>query len=163
MWRRLANEVLVPVLVILIGALLVGLGIGVVKQFSGTDGAYPSQASLPAVSAPPAVAPVAAGGVQGKSRKTKSSEKKKTKKREKNSPTPAATVSEPSFVRAPTTKKRRPAPIKPASEPVASSPAPSSSAGGPTNPPTQIHNDPPQVQSGIGGAESSHGIAPVGG
>ena len=163
--RRLANEVLVPVLVILIGALSVGFAIGVVKQFSGTDGAYPSQPSLTAVSAAPAVAPVAAGGVQGKSRKTKSSEKRKTKKREKNSATPAATVSEPSSVRAPTTKKRSPAPIQPASEPVAKSPAPSGSgAGGSNDPPPQIQSDPPpQVQHGIGGGEASHGIAPVGG
>ncbi len=121
--QRLANEVLVPALVILIGALLVALGIGVVKQFSGTDRAYTSQPSLQALSAPPAVAPVAAGGAQGKSRKAKRPERK-AKRPEKKSTTPAAPVSEPSFVRAPTTKKRSPAPIQPASEPVAS-PAPS--------------------------------------
>ena len=170
MWRRLANEVVVPVLVIVIGALSVGLGIGVVKQFSGTDGAYPSRPSLQAVSAPPAVAPVAAGRAQGKSRKTKRPERKakrperKTKRPEKKSATPAAAVSEPSLVRAPTTKKRSPAPMQPASEPVAS-PAPSS-GGGVSNAPPEVQNDPPpQAEHGIGDGEASHGmgIAPAGG
>jgi hypothetical protein len=160
-WQRLANEVLVPALVILIGALLVALGIGVVKQFSGTDRTYTSQPSLQAVSAPPALAPVAAGGAQGESRKTKS---RKAKKPEKKSATPAAAVSEPSFVPV-KRKKRSPASIQPASEPVAKSPAPSSSgAGGSNDPPPQVQKDPPpQVQHGIGGGEASHGIAPVGG
>ena len=159
-WRRLGNKVLVPVLVFLIGALSVGLGIAVVKQFSGTEGGYTSQPPLDAVSAPPAVAPVAAGGTQGKIRKTKRSEKRKTKSPEKKSPTPPAAVSERSLTRAPTTKKRKPAPIQPASEPVASSPAPSITSGGGSNdsPP-----QPPQVQHGIGDGEASHGIAPVGG
>ena len=157
-------------LVILIGALSLGLGIGVVKQFSGTDGAYPSQPSLQAVSAPPAVAPVAAGGAQEKSRKAKSREAKsrkaksrEAKKPEKKSATPPAAVSEPSFARAPTTKKRSPAPIQPAREPVASSPPPSS-GGGSNHPSTQVQNNPPpEVQHGIGGGEASHGIAPAGG
>jgi hypothetical protein len=162
-WRRLANEVVVPVLVIVIGALSVGLGIGVVKQFSGTDGAYPSRPSLQAVSAPPAVAPVAAGRAQGKSRKTKRPERK-TKRPEKKSATPAAAVSEPSLVRAPTTKKRSPAPMQPASEPVAS-PAPSSGGGVSNAPPEVQNNPPPQLQHGIGDGEASHGmgIAPAGG
>ena len=167
-WQRLANEVLVPALVILIGALLVALGIGVVKQFSGTDGAYPSRPSLQAVSALPAVAPVAAGRAQGKSRKTKRPERKtkrpekKTKRPKKKSATPAAAVSEPSLVRAPTTKKRSPAPIQPASEPVAS-PAPGSGSGS-NQPSTQVQNNPPpQLQHGIGDGEASHGIAPAGG
>jgi hypothetical protein len=157
-WQRLANEVLVPALVILIGALLVALGIGVVKQFSGTDRAYTSQPSLQAVAAPPAVAPVAVGGAQGKSRKTKRPEKKSA------TPAAAVTVSEPSFVRV-KTKKRSPASIQPASEPVAKSPAPSDSgASGSNDPPPQVRQDPPpQVQHGIGGGEASHGIAPVGG
>ena len=158
-WQRLANEVLVPALVILIGALLVALGIGVVKQFSGTDGAYTSQPSLQAVSAPPAVAPVAAGGAQGKSRKTKRPEKKSA------TPAAAVAVSEPPLAPAPTKKKRSPAPIQPASEPVAKSPAPSGSgAGGSNDPPPQVQKDPPpQVQHGIGGGEASHGITPAGG
>jgi hypothetical protein len=157
-WQRLANEVLVPALVILIGALLVALGIGAVKQFSGTDRAYTSQPSLQAVSAPPAVAPVAVGGAQGKSRKTKRPEKKSA------TPAAAVTVSEPSFVRV-KTKKRSPASIQPASEPVVKSPAPSGSGvSGSNDPPPQVQQDPPpQVQHGIGGGEASHGIAPVGG
>jgi hypothetical protein len=150
-------------LVILLGALWLALALGwssnsraPVKQFSGTDGAYPSQPSLKAVSAPPAVAPVAVAGAQGKSRKTKRPEKK--------SATPAAAVSEPSFARVPT-KKRSPAPIPPASEPVAKSPAPSGSGdGGSNDPPPQVQKDPPpQVQHGIGGGEASHGITPAGG
>ena len=151
-------------LVFLIGALSVGLGIAVVKQFSGTDGGYTSQPPLEAVSAPPATAPVAAGGTQGKIRKTRTSEKGKTKSPEKKSPTPPAAVSEPSLARAPTTKKRKPTPIPVASEPVASPPTPSSSgAGGTNDPSTQVRNDPPQVQHGIEQGEASHGIAPVGG
>ncbi len=43
-WQRLANKVLVPVLVILIGALSLGLGIGLVKLFSA-----PTALSVPAV------------------------------------------------------------------------------------------------------------------
>ena len=160
---RLGNEVLVPVLVILLGALWLALALGwsinsrpPVKQFSGTDGAYAPQPSLQAVSSPPAVAPVAAGVAQGKSRKTKRPEKK--------SATPAAAVSEPSFVRV-KTKKRSPASIQPASEPVAKSPAPSSGgASGSNDPPPQVQKDPPpQVQHGIGDGEASHGIAPAGG
>ena len=158
--RSLANEVLVPVLVILIGALTLGLGFAVVKQFSGTDGGYVSQPSLEAASAPPAAAPVAAGGAQEKSRKAKRSEKRKTKRPEKKSATPDAGA---------TTKKRSPAAIQPASEPVASSPAPGSGGGGGSNgPSTPVQNDPPpqappQAQHGIGNGEASHGIGPTGG
>ena len=164
-WRRLGNEVLVPALVILIGALSVGLGIGVVKQFSGTGGGYTPQPPLGAASAPPAVAPVAAGGTQGKIRKTKTSEKKKANSPQKKSPTPAVAVSQPLPAPPPKTKKRSPAPPQPASEPVASSPAPSSGSGvgGSNDPPPQVQRDPPQLQHGIGDGEASHGIAPAGG
>ena len=154
--RRLANEVLVPVLVILIGVLTLVLVIAMVKQFSGTDGGHVSQPSLEAASAPPAAAPVAVGGAQEKSRETKRPDKRKTKRPEKKSATPDAGA---------TTKKRSPAAIQPASEPVASSPAPGSSgAGGSNDPPTQVQNDPPpQAEHGIGGGEDWHGIGPGGG
>ncbi len=142
LWGPLAIAVLAPVLV------SVGL------RSSGTDGGDSFRHSPQAVSAAPAVPPVAAGGAQGKSRKTKRSEKK--------SATPAIAVSEPSIARAPTTKS--PATIQPASEPVASSPAPSSSGGDSNDPPPQVQNNPPpQVQQGIGGGEAWHGIAPGGG
>ena len=128
-WRRLANEVLVPALVILIGALSVGLGIGVVKQFSGTGGAYPSQ-------------PSPRGRLRSASRcsrsrwrgaREESGRQKRLRRRRQTAlrrrvATPAAAVSEPLFAPAPKTKKRSPAPPQPASEPVASSPAPSSGA-----------------------------------
>jgi hypothetical protein len=153
------------VLVVLIGALSVGLGVAVVKQFSGTEGGYTSQPSLNAVAAQPAVAPVAAGRTQPQIAKTKRPEKKKTKSPEKKKATPAAPVSEPSIAPPPKTKKRSPAPIQPASEPVASSPAPSitSGGGGSNDSPPQVQNNPPQLQHGIGGSEGSHGIAPAGG
>jgi len=152
------------VLVFLIGALSVGLGIAVVRQFSGTEGGYTSHPPLEAVSAPPAIAPVATGRSQGEIRKTKTSEKRKTKSPEKKRPTPPAPVSEPSLAPPPTTKKRSPAPTQPASEPVASPPAPSitGGGGGSTDSPPQPPQ-PPEVQHGIGGGDGSHGIAPVGG
>ena len=155
--RRLAIAVLIPVLVILGGALSVGVqGFGGAGRSSGADGGVPSQHSPQAVSAPSAVPPVAAGGAQGNSRKTK---KPETKKPEKQSTPPAAAVSEPSFARAPATKQRSPAPIQPASEPVASSPAPSTRGDGSNAPPPR----PPQAEHGIGGGEGSHGLVPVGG
>jgi hypothetical protein len=143
LWGGLAVAVLVSVLVI------AGL------RSSGTDSGASAEQLPQAVSAAPA-ARVAAGGAQGKSRKTMRPEKK--------SATPAAAVSEPSFARAPTTKKRSAATNQPASEPVASSPAPSSSGGGSNDSPPQVQNDPPpQVQHGIGGGEAWHGIVPGGG
>jgi hypothetical protein len=147
--------------VTLCGGSLVLLVIGVAKQFIGTDGGDPFQWSPQAVSAAPAVPPVAAGGTQGTSRKTKKSQK--TKRPDKKRATPAVAVGEPSLARAPTTHNRSPAPIQPASKPVTSSPAPSS-GGGSNDPAPQVQNDPaPQVQHGIGGGEASHGIVPGGG
>jgi transcriptional regulator with XRE-family HTH domain len=156
--QRLAIAVLIPVVVILGGALSVVIhGFGGGGRFSGPDGADPSQQSPQAVAVAPAVPLVAAAEAQGKTRKAK----KTTKKPEKKS-APAAAVSEPSLARAPTTKKRSPAPTQPASEPVASSPPPSNS--GASKAPPQAQNDPPpQAEHGIGGGEASHGIAPAGG
>lgn len=157
---RLAG--LVAVRIAWITAILVCVLVILIELLSGTDGGDPSQESLQAVSAAPDVRLATAGGAQGKSRKTK--ESRKTKRPETKSATLAAAVSEPSFARAPTTKKRSPATIQPASEPVASSPAPSSSGGGSNDPPPQVPSDPsPQVQQGIGGGEAWHGIAPGGG
>ena len=133
------------------------------ELLSGADGGVSSQQVPEAVSVAPAT-PVAAAGAQGRNWKAKRSEKRKAKRPEKKSATPAAAVSEPSLVRAPTTKKRSPAPIQPASEPVAS-PAPSSGSGV-SNAPPEVQNDPPpQAEHGIGDGEASHGmgIAPAGG
>lgn len=162
--RRLAIAVLIPLLVILGGALSVGVhGFGGGGRSSSADGGVPSRHLPLAVSAPLA-APVAAGRTQGEIRKTKRSEKRKTKRPEKKRPTPPAPVSEPSPAPPPTTKKRSPAPTQPASGPVASPPAPSitGGGGGSTDSPPQPPQ-PPEVQHGIGGGDGSHGIAPVGG
>jgi hypothetical protein len=161
-----ALAVWVAVLVTLCGASLVLLVIGVAKLFIGTDSGDPSQWSPQAVTAAPAVPAVAQGGAQGKSLEAKKSrdakKSRKAKKPDKKSATPAAAVSEPSFAPAPTTKKRGPAPIQPASEPVA--PAPPPSGGGVSNAPPKAQNDPPQLaEHGIGGGEAWHGIAPGGG
>ena len=165
--QRLAIAVLIPVVVILGGALSVVIhGFGGAGRFSGPDGADPSQQSPQAVAVAPAVPPLAAAEAQGKTRKAKKSRKAK-KNREAKRPvkkrtTPAVAVSEPSLARAPMTKKRSPAPSQPASEPVASSPPPSNS--GASKAPPQAQNDPPpQAEHGIGGGEASHGIAPAGG
>lgn len=160
--RRFAIAVLIPVVVILGGALSVVIhSFGGAGGSSGPDGADPSQQSLQAVSAAPAVPPIATGGTLGTSRKTKKSQK--TKRPDKKRATPAVAVGEPSLARAPTTHNRSPAPIQPASKPVASPPAPSG-GGGSNDPAPQVQNDPaPQVQHGIGGGEASHGIVPGGG
>ena len=159
--RRFAIAVLIPVVVILGGALSVVIhSFGGAGGSSGPDGADPSQQSLQAVSAAPAVPPIATGGTLGTSRKTKKSQK--TKRPEKKRATPAVAVVEPSLARTPT-HQRSPAPIQPASKPVASPPAPSG-GGGSNDPAPQVQNDPaPQVQHGIGGGEASHGIVPGGG
>jgi hypothetical protein len=157
---RLAG--LVAVRIAWITAIVVCAFVILVELLSGTEGGDPSQESPQALSAAPDVRPVTAGGAQGKSRKTK--ESRKIKRPVTKSATLAAAESEPSFARAPTTKKRSPATIQPASEPVAKSPAPSSSGGGPSDPPPQVTSDPPpQVQQGIGGEEGWHGIAQGGG
>jgi hypothetical protein len=157
---RLAG--LVAVRIAWITAIAVCVLVILIELLSGTDGGDPSQESLQALSAAPEVRLATAGEAQGKSRKTK--ENRKTKRTETKSATLAAAVSEPSFARAPATKKRSPATIQPASEPVASSPAPSSSGGGSNDPPLQVPSDPsPQVEQGIGGGEAWHGIAQGGG
>jgi hypothetical protein len=157
---RLAG--LVAVRIAWITAIAVCVLVILTELLSGTDGGDSSHGSLQALSPAPQVRLATAGGAQGRSRKTK--ESRKTKRPETNSATLAAAVSEPSFARAPTTKKRSPATVQPATEPVASTPAPSTSGGGSTDPPPQVHGDPsPQVQQGIGGGEAWHGMAQGGG
>jgi transcriptional regulator with XRE-family HTH domain len=159
--RRTAIAALIPVLVILGGALLVGVqGFGGAGPGSGADDGVLSRQSPQGVSSAPALPPIAAAGTQGTNRKAKKSQK--TKRPEKKRVTPAVAVNEPSLARAPTTQKHTPSPTQPPSEPPASSPPPSS--GGSSDPAPQVHNDPaPQVESGIGGGETWHGIAPGGG
>jgi hypothetical protein len=166
---RLAG--LVVVRIAWITAIAVCVLVILIELLSGTDGGDSSQNSLQALSAAPEVRLATGGGAQGKSRKTK--EPRKTKRPETKSATLAAAVSEPSFSRAPTTKKRSPATIQPAAKPVASSPAPSSSGGGSNDPPPQVPSatspqvqqgiPSPQVQQGIGGGEAWHGIGQGGG
>ena len=160
--RRPAIAVLTPVLVILGGVLSVAIGIWVAGGFSGTQGGARSQESLQALPAAQDVRLATTGGAQGKRRKAK--ERRETKRPEAKSATPAATVSGLSFAQAQTTTKRSPATSQPASEPVTTSPAPSGSGGGSNTPPPQaVSEPPPQVESGIGGGETWHGIAPGGG
>jgi hypothetical protein len=163
---KIFGRFLTPVLVSLGVVLSVGIGIAVAGGFSGTRGGDRSQGSLQALSAAPDVRLATTGGAPGKSRKAK--ESRETKKPETKRATLAAAVSEPSFARAPTTKMRSPARSHPASEPVTTSPAPSSGSGGSSggsndSPPQAVSDPPPQVQSGIGGGETWHGIAPGGG
>jgi transcriptional regulator with XRE-family HTH domain len=160
--RRLAIAALIPVLVIVVGALSVVVqNFGGAGRVSGPDDGVPSQQSPQGVSAAPALPPITAGATQGTSRKTKQSQKTKTP--DKKRVAPAGAVSEPSLAQAPTTQKQTPAPTQPAREPVASSPPPSS-GGGSSNPAPQVHNDPaPQAEHGIGGGEASHGLVPGGG
>jgi transcriptional regulator with XRE-family HTH domain len=152
--RRLAIGVLIPMLVILGGSLSVVLhGLGSAERHPGGG---PSRLAPQAVSAAPTVPPIAAGEAPGKNRETTKSQR--TDRREKKRATPATAVSEPSLVRTPTTTERSPAPRQPVSQPVTSSPAPSpapsgGSGGGSNNPP-------PQVQHGIGGGETWHGVTP---
>jgi transcriptional regulator with XRE-family HTH domain len=154
--RRLAIAALIPVLVILGGALSVVVeGLGGAGRVSGADDGVPSQQSPEGVSAAPALPPIAAGAAEGTSQKPKRPEKQRV--------TPAGAASEPSLARAPATQKQTPAPTQPASEPVSSSPPPSS-GGGSSDPAPQVHSDPaPQAQHGIGGGEASHGLVPGGG
>jgi DNA-binding XRE family transcriptional regulator len=160
--RRPAIAVLTPVGVILGGVLSVAIGIWVAGGFSGTQRGDRSQGTLQALSAAPDVRLATTRGAHGKSRKAK--ESRETKRPETKSFPVAAAASEPSLARAPTTKERSPATSQPASEPVTTSPAPSSGGGGSNDPPPQAVSDPPpQVQSGIGGGETWHGIAPGGG